>query len=197
MTATVCIFYTSIGGLKAVVWTDTLQIFFMIAGFASFIIYGSIDFKGFDEIMIRVSRGGRIVNDFRTDFEKENSIQFSGKFYIEISLSLKIKCHILNFNSADPTIRHTFWSVVIGGTFGIWGNFFCCTQSFTQRMLACRTMSQMKVAVYIGFIGTILILALAALTGFILYAYNECCDPLTGRVFVLPGGPRLNYRVYF
>ena len=82
LTATVCIFYTSIGGLKAVVWTDTLQIFFMIAGFASVIIYGSIDFKGFDEIMIRVSRGGRIVNNFRTDFENENSIQNFGKFYL-------------------------------------------------------------------------------------------------------------------
>ena len=113
----------------------------------------------------------------------KTKIQYNFFWKILYEDFLNFICNILN--SADPTIRHTFWSIVIGGTFGIWGNFFCCTQSFTQRMLACRTMSQMKVAVYIGFIGTLLILALAALTGFILYAYNECCDPLTGRVLFL------------
>ena len=99
ITGAVSVFYTSIGGLKAVVWTDTIQIFFMFAGFLTIIIEGAVHFNGFDEIMNRVNLGGRVVNDFRP----------------------------------DPTLRHTFWSVVIGGTFGIWGNFFCCNQSFTQR----------------------------------------------------------------
>lgn len=47
----VCIFYTSIGGLKAVVWTDTLQIIFMFAGFLSIIVDGAITFDGFDKIL--------------------------------------------------------------------------------------------------------------------------------------------------
>jgi len=84
---------------KAVVWTDTLQILFMFAGFLTVIVDGAIYFDGFDEIMKKVTQGGRIVNDFRPDVR----------------------------------IRHTFWTVVVGGTFGIWGNFFCSTQSFTQR----------------------------------------------------------------
>ena len=41
LTGTICIFYTSIGGLKAVVWTDTIQLFIMMSGFLGLIIKGS------------------------------------------------------------------------------------------------------------------------------------------------------------
>ena len=41
LTGTICIFYTSIGGLKAVVWTDTIQLFIMMSGFLGIIIKGS------------------------------------------------------------------------------------------------------------------------------------------------------------
>ena len=40
LTGTICIFYTSIGGLKAVVWTDTIQLFIMMSGFLGIIIKG-------------------------------------------------------------------------------------------------------------------------------------------------------------
>ena len=48
----VCIFYTTIGGLKAVVWTDTLQILLMLIGFLSIIVDGAMNF-GMTEIMRR------------------------------------------------------------------------------------------------------------------------------------------------
>ena len=48
----ICIFYTTIGGLKAVVWTDTFQIILMLTGFLSIIIDGAINI-GFDEIIRR------------------------------------------------------------------------------------------------------------------------------------------------
>ena len=41
LTGTICIFYTSIGGLKAVVWTDTIQLFIMMSGFLGIIIKGN------------------------------------------------------------------------------------------------------------------------------------------------------------
>ena len=50
LTGGICIFYTSIGGLKAVVWTDSFQICIMLAGFVAFIIKGSIDFGMRQEI---------------------------------------------------------------------------------------------------------------------------------------------------
>lgn len=40
LVCSVCIFYTTIGGLKAVVWTDTLQIVAMIAGIISVMAVG-------------------------------------------------------------------------------------------------------------------------------------------------------------
>ena len=40
LTGGVCIFYTSIGGLKAVVWTDSFQIFVMLSGFIAITIKG-------------------------------------------------------------------------------------------------------------------------------------------------------------
>lgn len=53
VTGSVCIFYTSIGGLKAVVWTDTLQIIFMFAGFLSIIVEGAIHFDGLGTVLDR------------------------------------------------------------------------------------------------------------------------------------------------
>ena len=35
--------------------------------------------------------------------------------------------------SADPRVRHSFWSIVVGSTFGVWGHFFCTSQSYVQR----------------------------------------------------------------
>lgn len=105
LTGGVCIFYTSIGGLKAVVWTDTFQISIMLAGFVAIIVKGAVDFDGFDKIVDTYRAGERSVWD---DF------QF------------------------DPRYRHTFWSIVIGGTLGTWGNSFCTSQSMVQRMLACK-----------------------------------------------------------
>jgi len=38
----------------------------------------------------------------------------------------------------DPRYRHTFWSIVVGGVLGRWGNSFCTSQTFVQRFLACK-----------------------------------------------------------
>ena len=36
----------------------------------------------------------------------------------------------------DPTIRHTFWTIVVGGTF-TWGSTYGVNQSQVQRYLTC------------------------------------------------------------
>ena len=80
--------------------------------------------------------------------------------------------------SFDPRQRHSFWSIVLGGTFGIWGSFFCVTQSYTQRMLACGTRRDMRISVYLGYVGVAAILIMAGLVGLTAYAHYQCCDPL-------------------
>ena len=46
-------------------------------------------------------------------------------------------------------------------------------------MLACRSHSEMRLSVYLGFVGIAIILTLAALTGFVTYAFYDCCDPIS------------------
>ena len=38
----------------------------------------------------------------------------------------------------DPRYRHTFWTIMIGVILGGAGKNYCCSQSFMQRMLACK-----------------------------------------------------------
>jgi len=44
----------------------------------------------------------------------------------------------------DPRIRHTFWSIVIGGTF-LWLGIYAVSQAQVQRYLTCKTTKQAKV----------------------------------------------------
>ncbi|XP_048776215.2 sodium-coupled monocarboxylate transporter 1-like [Ostrea edulis] len=56
----VCTFYTALGGLRAVVWTDTFQTFVVIAGLIAIIAQGSIDLGGFGNIWKIANNGNRI-----------------------------------------------------------------------------------------------------------------------------------------
>ena len=42
----------------------------------------------------------------------------------------------------DPRYRHTVWSILIGGLVG--ANGFCVSQSFIQRLLACKNQKNVK-----------------------------------------------------
>ncbi|XP_026547468.1 sodium/iodide cotransporter-like, partial [Notechis scutatus] len=41
-TGTICTFYTTIGGMKAVIWTDVFQVFVMLSGFVAILIQGTL-----------------------------------------------------------------------------------------------------------------------------------------------------------
>jgi Na+/proline symporter len=50
---------------------------------------------------------------------------------------------------ADPTVRHTFWSVVVGGTF-YWTTMFCSNQASVQKYLSVESISQVRKYVLSG-----------------------------------------------
>lgn len=56
----VCTFYTTIGGMKAVMWTDVVQIFLMFLGLVGVIIKGSYDYGGFANIWNTMYENDRI-----------------------------------------------------------------------------------------------------------------------------------------
>ncbi|XP_055642806.1 sodium-coupled monocarboxylate transporter 1-like [Toxorhynchites rutilus septentrionalis] len=57
----ICIFYTTVGGLRAVVWTDTLQFLLMIGATLAIIFLGIANVGGFIEVWEAADRGGRLV----------------------------------------------------------------------------------------------------------------------------------------
>ncbi|XP_053611747.1 sodium-coupled monocarboxylate transporter 1-like [Plodia interpunctella] len=56
----VCIFYTCLGGLKAVVWTDVIQTIVMVGAMILVNIKGSIIVGGFDEVVMKSWNTSRI-----------------------------------------------------------------------------------------------------------------------------------------
>ncbi|XP_077968319.1 sodium-coupled monocarboxylate transporter 1-like isoform X2 [Styela clava] len=59
LTSILCTFYTSIGGMKAVIWTDVLQGVIMIAGMLAIFIQAIIMYGGVGPIMDAADRGDR------------------------------------------------------------------------------------------------------------------------------------------
>lgn len=57
---TVCIFYTTVGGLKAVVWTDTLQFMVTLAAMLLVVSLGTYYAGGPGIIWKNADQGGRI-----------------------------------------------------------------------------------------------------------------------------------------
>ncbi|KFV60206.1 Sodium-coupled monocarboxylate transporter 1, partial [Tyto alba] len=144
-TGVVCTFYCTLGGLKAVVWTDVFQVGIMVAGFSSVIIRAVVVQEGI----------GRIVNDS----------YYGGRL------------NFWDFNP-NPLQRHTFWTIVIGGTF-TWTGIYGVNQSQVQRYIACKSRFHAKMSLYINLVGLWAILACAVLCGLALYSIYKDCDPWT------------------
>ncbi|XP_030315168.1 sodium-coupled monocarboxylate transporter 1 [Calypte anna] len=146
-TGLVCTFYCTVGGLKAVVWTDVFQVGIMVAGFSSVIIRA-----------VAVQGGlGRIVNDS----------YYGGRL------------NFWDFNPS-PFQRHTFWTIVIGGSF-TWLGIYGVNQSQIQRYISCKTRFHAKLSLYINLLGLWVILTLSVLCGLSLYSIYRDCDPWTAK----------------
>lgn len=86
------------------------------------------------------------------------------------------KLEIFNFN-VDPTIRHSFWSVVVGGTF-YWLTMFCSNQASIQKYMSVETIGQVRSALWTSCFGLIFIYTINFYIGMILIANYKECDPL-------------------
>lgn len=77
----------------------------------------------------------------------------------------------------DPTIRHSFWSTVVGG-FVYWNSVNGCNQSMVQRYLSLPNLKAARKAVWIFVVGIIVILSFCCYNGLLIYAMYYDCDPL-------------------
>jgi sodium-coupled monocarboxylate transporter 8/12 len=78
----------------------------------------------------------------------------------------------------DPTIRHSFWTIVIGFTFlQISANGL--NQNMIQRFMALSTVKKARTANVINIIGIIVMISISCYNGLLTYALYHDCDPLT------------------
>lgn len=56
----ICTLYTSLGGMKAVVWTDTFQMTVMLLGMLGVVMWGAAKAGGFGEVWATAVSGGRV-----------------------------------------------------------------------------------------------------------------------------------------
>ncbi|OWF48976.1 sodium-coupled monocarboxylate transporter 1-like isoform X2 [Mizuhopecten yessoensis] len=140
-------FYTFLGGMKAVVWTDVFQSFVMVAGILAIVIQGTISVGGLEKVW---------------HINKEwDRIEF------------------FDFNP-DPTQRHSFWSLVVGGMVG-WTATYGVNQASVQRYCALPTLKKAKTAVLLNIIGVFVLVTITCLAGIVVFAYyaEKGCDPLS------------------
>uniref|UniRef100_A0A673WZL6 Sodium-dependent multivitamin transporter n=1 Tax=Salmo trutta TaxID=8032 RepID=A0A673WZL6_SALTR len=136
----VCTLYTTLGGLKAVIWTDVFQTIVMFAGQLAVIIVGAHQAGGMGQVWRKAINGSRIA-----------------------SLDL----------NPDPTERHTFWTLGVGGVFLMLA-LYGVNQAQVQRYLSSRTEREAVMSCYVVFPCQQVVLCLGCLMGLVMFArYGE------------------------
>merc|ERR1719433_234450 len=139
----VCTFYSTLGGIKAVLITDVFQSLLMFASIGSVIIGGAIHLNG----------------DIGTVLEQsEDRLQFFDM-------------------NPDPTVRHTFWTQLIGGTF-IFLSIYAVNQAQVQRLLSTKNLKSAQMSLWIQWPILMTLSLSTCYAGLTMYAYYKGCDPL-------------------
>lgn len=109
----VCIFYTTIGGLKAVVWTDALQFGVMIGAIVGVFYMGITSAGGFGEVWTKASDGGRVTFDFDLDPTKRDAFYAVtiGTFFNTAS-GIAINQGYIQKYLALPTMKSFKWALI-------------------------------------------------------------------------------------
>lgn len=151
----ICTIYTAMGGIKAVVYTDALQMIILIVGLITISALGA-----------QSVGGGQNVWNIAIE---TNRINMNGKL------------GAFNF---DPRARNTFWTQSIGQGWTYVG-LFVCNQMMIQRYMSVDTATKAQASLILTFLVFIPIAALGVLIGLVINAVYETegCDPLIdGRI---------------
>uniref|UniRef100_A0A3P9CQ02 Solute carrier family 5 member 8 n=1 Tax=Maylandia zebra TaxID=106582 RepID=A0A3P9CQ02_9CICH len=84
----------------------------------------------------------------------------------------------INFVDFDinPLRRHTFWTLVIGGTVG-WSAVYGTYQPQVQRYNSCKSIKHARLALFINVLGLACTLTSSVISGLCLYSFYKNCDP--------------------
>ncbi|XP_043277279.1 putative sodium-dependent multivitamin transporter [Venturia canescens] len=140
----VCTFYSSIGGIKAVLITDVFQSLLMFVAIITVIITAAVNVGGLGEIW-------RIA-------DQENRIEFDNI-------------------SPDPTTRHSWWSLTIGGLF-TYLSLYACNQVQVQRMLTVRNLAAAQKALWWSWPIASTMSIITCFSGLAMFSRYYDCDPV-------------------
>ncbi|XP_071558736.1 putative sodium-dependent multivitamin transporter isoform X2 [Temnothorax nylanderi] len=145
----ICTFYSTIGGIKAVLITDVFQALLMLTAVVTIIATAAVGNGGLDRIWRIAGEGSRLEFD--------------------------------NI-SPDPTVRHTWWSLTLGGFF-TYLSLYSVNQVQVQRMLTVSNLAAAQRALWWSWpMASIMSLTLC-FSGLAMYAKYHNCDPLEeGRI---------------
>ncbi|KAG0410609.1 hypothetical protein HPB47_012266, partial [Ixodes persulcatus] len=140
----VCTFYCTIGGMKAVLWTDLFQSLLMYIAMISVVVVGTYNLGGLDKVWQEAQEGGRI--------------------------------EFFNFDP-DPTVRHTVWTLAVGGIF-VYVSLYGVNQAQVQRLMTVSSLRKAQVALFINWPLVSALSIVTSFTGLVMYANFRHCDPL-------------------
>lgn len=145
----VCTFYCTIGGMKAVLWTDLFQSILMFLAMFAVVGVGTYRMGGVYNVWSEAQAGGRI--------------------------------EFLNFDP-DPTVRHTVWTLAIGGIF-VYVSLYGVNQAQVQRLMTVNTLEKAQTALFLNWPIVSALSLITSFAGIVMYANFRHCDPLvTGKI---------------
>ncbi|XP_068917916.1 sodium-coupled monocarboxylate transporter 2-like [Tenebrio molitor] len=113
----ICVFYTAIGGLRTVIWTDVFQFVVIFGSLASIFVISLSKLGGFETIWMKAVDGGRLdIFDFDLDPTKRDSF-----WIIIIGSTIQLLCQICSDPTsvqkflAVSTFKDAAWSVIYFG----------------------------------------------------------------------------------
>uniref|UniRef100_H2YDW6 Sodium-coupled monocarboxylate transporter 1 n=1 Tax=Ciona savignyi TaxID=51511 RepID=H2YDW6_CIOSA len=152
LTSMVCVFYTALGGMKAVVWTDAVQSLIMLSGSLGALIKATYLVGGMDNVWDALDQSGRL-----------NAFEMN----------------------PDPRIRYSFWTVWFGVAV-TWSGALCINQVMSQRYLSCSSVKNARIAAMVAVFPNIIFVLISVMTGCVMYAYYQHCDPVLNGVVKKP-----------
>ncbi|XP_077864273.1 sodium-dependent multivitamin transporter-like [Saccoglossus kowalevskii] len=137
-TGLICTFYTTIGGMKAVIWADVFQCIIMTSSVLAVLVIGTIKAGGMAEVMAYNNEHGRL-DLFEWD--------------------------------PDPTLRYSFWSLMIGQAFKHMAG--STNQGAVQRILASKSTRHAQKTFLLAIPFFIFLIVMSIITGLVLFAYYD------------------------
>jgi SSS family transporter len=133
--------YTTLGGAKAVIWTDVVQFIVLVGGILT------------AAILLTVKVNGGFVEIFNFAFQNDRGFNFSESFF-----------------SFNPYERVTFWWLILSGISATLG-YYATDQLTIQKLLSVKTYEQAKRAAYTNIPMTIGLISIFWYIGLALFCY--------------------------